>query len=78
MTDGSRRLNSGLKPTNQTQNAQIGSPETESFLKQLEDVLIKEVTEDIFKKNKKDEKLKLFMVKLQQSNIIVVATDKSN
>ena len=38
-------LNSGLKATNTTQNAPIGSPETEDFLRELERTLIAQATE---------------------------------
>ena len=42
----SEGLKSGLKPENQTQNDPIRSLETESFLKELGDTLIKRVMED--------------------------------
>ena len=50
----------------QTQNAPIGTPETESFLKELEETLIKQVMEDTFTKNKRDENIKIVIAELRQ------------
>ena len=71
-------LKSGLKPANQTQNAPIGSPETESFLKELEETLIKQVMDDTFTKNARDENIRMVLDDLCQSNEVVVSTDKTN
>lgn len=48
-------LDSGLKATNNTQDARIGSPETERFLRELKRTLITQVSEDQIPKRKRDE-----------------------
>ena len=71
-------LKSGLKPANQTQNAPIGSPKTESFLKELEETLVKQVMDDTFTKNARDENIRMVLDDLRQSNEVVVSMDKTN
>ena len=71
-------LNSGLKATNNTQNAPIGSPETEGFLRELERSLITQASEDVLPKRKHDEKIFLTLKELRKSEEVVIATDKTN
>jgi len=71
-------LNSGLKAANTTQNAPIGSPETESFLKELERILITQAAEEKFPKKERDERIYQTLIDLKKSNEVVIATDKTN
>jgi len=71
-------LNSGLKAANTTQNAPIGSPETESFLKELERIIITQAAEEKIPKKERDEIIYHTLIDLKKSNEVVIATDKTN
>ena len=71
-------INSGLKATNNTQNAPIGSPELEGFLRELERTLITQAFEDSKTKRKRDENILLTLDKLGKSTQVTIATDKTN
>ena len=71
-------LNSGSKATNTTQNAPIGSPEIEGFLKELEQCLITQAAEEKISKRKCNEIISLTLSNLRKSNKAVIATGKTN
>ena len=72
-------LKSGLTPGKTTQNAPIGSPEVESFLKEVEQQLITQVNEEDFSfKKKRDKTIVLLLENLRKSDQVVIATDKTN
>ena len=71
-------LNSGLKATNLTQNAPIGSIETEGFLKEVERALITQVSESKISTTERDKKILDIFKLLRTSEDVVIATDKTN
>ena len=71
-------LNSGLKATNLTQNAPIGSTETEGFLREVERALITQVSESKISATERDEETLNIFNSLQISDDVVIATDKTN
>ena len=72
-------LKSGLNPEKTTQDAPIGSPEVEGFLKEVEQKLIAQVNEeDLSLKKPRNKKIDLLIEKLQKSDQVVIATDKTN
>ena len=71
-------LNSGLKATNLTQNAPIGSTETEGFLREVERALITQVSESKISATERDGEILNIFKSLRTSNDVVIATDKTN
>ena len=71
-------LKSGLKATTTNQNVPIGSTEVEGFLKELETKLIEQVTKEKLVNKPRDEIICNLLIKLKNSNEVVIATDKTN
>lgn len=73
-----KRVDSGLKATNNTQHASIGLPQTKGFLRELERTLITKVSKDTLSKHKRYENILLTLEELRKSKEVVIATDKTN
>ena len=72
-------LKSGLTPEKTIQDAPIGSPEVESFIKEVEQHLITIVNEEDLSKSKdRDKTITLLLENLRKSSQVVIATDKTN
>ena len=72
-------LKSGLKAEKTTQDAPIGSPEVEGFLKEIEQQLIAQVNnENYSKKKERDKIIAQLLENLRKSSQVVIATDKTN
>ena len=73
-------LKSGLAPVKTTQDAPIGSPEVEGFLKEVEIKLIDQINKEDFSnvKNNRDRTIDTLLERLRRSNQVVIATDKTN
>ena len=73
-------LKSGLAPEKTTQDAPIGSPEVEGFLKEVEIKLIDQINKEDFSKvkNNCDSTIDTLLENLRRSSQVVTATDKMN
>ena len=71
-------LKSGLKSVATVNNAPIGSTEVEAFLKEIEYELIAQVTKDKLVTKPRDEIISKLLERLDESEKVVIATDKTN